>query len=107
MLSFMEARGGGTSLLSSTLMAPVGILFKHYKQLYYICSTVDGSNKATYLVNDAQTLAEFLNSAKIAIVAVAILADRDIKLDLEEKGVGRCNNKTQWHRHTSSYLSYG
>ena len=33
MLSFMEARGGGTSLLSSTLMAPVGILFKHYKHI--------------------------------------------------------------------------
>lgn len=30
MLSFMEARGGGTSLLSSTLTTPVGILFKHY-----------------------------------------------------------------------------
>ena len=32
MLSFIEARGGGTSLLSSTLMTPVGILFKHYRR---------------------------------------------------------------------------
>jgi hypothetical protein len=30
MLSFIDARGGGTILWSSTLMAPVGILFKHY-----------------------------------------------------------------------------
>jgi hypothetical protein len=29
MFSFMLARGGGTSLKSSTLYAPVGILFKH------------------------------------------------------------------------------
>jgi hypothetical protein len=29
MLSFIEARGGGTILWSSVLTAPVGILFKH------------------------------------------------------------------------------
>ena len=29
MLSFMEARGGGTSLWSSTLTAPAGILLRH------------------------------------------------------------------------------
>jgi hypothetical protein len=28
--SFMDARGGGTILWSSTLIAPVGILFRHW-----------------------------------------------------------------------------
>lgn len=69
-----------------------------------ICSTVNGSNKATYLVNDMQTLMGFLNSAKIPIIAVTILA---IKCDLEENRIRWYSNKTLWHRHTPSYSSYG
>ena len=48
---------------------------------------MDGSNKDTYLVNDAQTLTELLNSAKIPVIAVTILANRDVKLDLKRGAV--------------------
>ena len=66
---------------------------------------MDGSNQDTHLVNDAQTLTEFLNSAKIPVVAVTILADRDVKLDLRRGLSNRA--RVQCHQHTSSYLSYG
>lgn len=62
--SFMEARGGGTILWSSTLMAPVGILLRH-------CwvSVVSRSRDAkTNLVNNPQRLSELLDSTQVSVV---------------------------------------
>jgi hypothetical protein len=56
---------------------------------------VDRSDKDKHLVNDAQTLTEFLNSTKIPVVTVTILTDRDVKLDLKQ---GLSNVATEHER---------
>jgi hypothetical protein len=40
----------------------------------------------TYLVNDAQRLSEFLHPTQVAIVAIAILSNRNVEFDLEGGG---------------------
>ena len=78
MLSFIMARGGGTSLWSSTLMAPVGILFKHCESLSNEKSKIENTD----LSDNAQTLPEFLDSTQVAVVTVPVLTHGHIKLDL-------------------------
>jgi hypothetical protein len=55
-------------------------------------------------MNDAQTLPELLDTAEIPIIAVAVLADRYVKLDLcnKESPQDFMNHELE---HTSSYLS--
>lgn len=84
MLSFIDARGGGTSLLSSTLMTPRGILFRHYASFGQQQKTDDETRRETHLNNDPQGFSEFLNTAQVPIVAVTILADGDVELHLRQ-----------------------
>lgn len=64
MLSFIEARGGGTSLWSSTFTGPVVILFRHYGKTNEVVSRIFLSyHGITDLVNDMQRLAELLHTA--------------------------------------------
>ena len=37
----------------------------------------------TYLVNDAQRLSELLHPTQVAVVAIAILSNRNVEFDLE------------------------
>ena len=37
-------------------------------------------------MNDAQRLAEFLHTAKITVVAIAVLSNGDIEFNLETRG---------------------
>jgi len=103
MLSFIEARGGGTSLWSSTRTAPSVILFKHYEVSSVSCNLVSWSAE-TNLVNDPQTLPEFLDTAHVAVVAVTVLSDRNVELDLFVCKFS-CHQRWFARIHTSSYLS--
>ena len=63
-------------------MAPVGILFKHWRHL--VCAVVqkDDARDCTHLVDDAKRFAELLDTAQITVIAVAVLADRDVEFNL-------------------------
>lgn len=112
MLSFMDARGGGTSLWSSTLIAPVGILFRHCGGVGLLgrARVCDGLYNA-YLLDNPQTLSELLDTAQVPIIRVPVCPNRDIKLDLTQHQPPvrpLTENSTQGRaRLTSSYLSYG
>ena len=81
MLSFIEARGGGTSLWSSTRTAPSVILFRHW-QVSSVSCKIAGREVEADLVNDSQTLPEFLDAAHVTVVAITVLSDGDVELDL-------------------------
>ena len=90
--SFIDARGGGTILWSSTFTAPVGILFKHYihqlgtrpgkVQLTWPMIRRDSLNSCTRHKYRSSACQQMPETSRLKLTAVAILAYGHIELDL-------------------------
>lgn len=62
----------------------MGILFKHWEGEFKQQPLCAMSHR-THLADDAKRLAELLDTAQITVVAVTVLTDGDVELNLELK----------------------
>jgi len=76
---FHHGAGCARAYGHSTLIAPVGILFRHYEPLSNENVPPIREHRP---VDNSQTLPELLDPTQVAVVAVPVLPHRHIKLDL-------------------------